>query len=241
MTNENRNAIIPAEQTSLGLPADTSGLSAYAASDTSIVGDFLKLNGKTGEITYGIEDHELPADAELAVLIGQMRIGYIDWQDGAKEREAWLSINEAGRMKELRQSLGKLAPEQWPDRDPRGRPRDPFRESVQLPTLWLDERKPLMFVSSSDTQVKAVKRLVKQCLEQAQPDDVPIVTIDVSSYTHSQRTIGEVFFPIFGIVKWKAPAQVLQIMNGHAASDNGGSRLSHTTQRAPDKKSIKRR
>jgi hypothetical protein len=221
MTADNRSSrnLIPAEQTPLGLPADTSRLDAWARADDGLFVDLLRVNGKTGVVAYGQEDTELPAHAKLAAIIPEIKIGYIDWEDGQNVSDAWINITEADKMKELRQSLGKLDQEQWPERDQRGKPKDPFRESVRLPLFWINERKPLMFTSSSTTGYRAVRHLVKECLKHAQFDQVAIITIEVASYQHQQY--GDVFYPIFNIVNWMKAEQVARLLNGHNAPSSG--------------------
>jgi hypothetical protein len=227
MTDDNKDSkqIIPANL-SLGLPADVESLSVYAAADEFFGVDFLRCNGKSGKLSYGIDSTQFPAGAKLAALIALTKVGFIDWEDGQIETQAWLKINDAAKLKELRQSLGKLDASQWPGRDPKGRPLDPFRESVRLPMLWIEKRKPLLFSSSGETQCRAVKRLAKACVEQARAepgmtvDRVPVVKIDVDCYQHSVRSIGEIFFPVFEIVDWVPTAQMAHVLidQGFAAA-----------------------
>jgi hypothetical protein len=219
--SESKN-LIPTESTSYGLPADVSGLDAYAKTSALVGADYLRVSGKTGRVAYGVEDTKLPADAKLAALIGMATVGYIDWQDGQNAGEEWLGVADYSKsaLKELRQRLGKLDPSLWTERDPKGNPRDPVRESVRLPLLWLQERKPLMFSSSSTAGCNALKNLLRQCLEQAQADCVPVVEIEIDSYQHSVRTIGEVFYPKFNVIDWMPTARVMRIQSGHAAADD---------------------
>jgi hypothetical protein len=241
MKEEDRESkeLIPAEQTSLGLPVDVSGIRAFAASATTDRADFLKCSGKTGRVTYGKLEEELPDNARLAVLIGQTQTGYIDWQDGVVATESWLSINKYSEMPELRKGLGKLDSALWTDRDPRGRPKDPFHESVKTPMVWIQERKPLVFTASNDGGCNAIKSLSKKCLDEAQSGCVPVVEIEVKSYQHSIRTIGEVFYPVFRIKEWMSAQNVLCILKGEAVADGN---LQVTAKRAAAKQTkVKRR
>jgi hypothetical protein len=66
----------------IGLPADVSGLRAYAhASKLDGNTEFLKVNGKTGDVTYGRDEEALPEDAELVVFIGQAEVGFMEWEN----------------------------------------------------------------------------------------------------------------------------------------------------------------
>jgi hypothetical protein len=139
-------------------------------------------------------------------------VGFVEWQDAKIAQQAWLGIAEAAKLKILRQTLGNLDPEFWPERDPRGRPRDPLHESARVPVVWVEKRKPMLFTTSSDTGTKAVKRLVRDCIEGGRDGHVPITKLEISSFQHSNRSIGEIFFPVFELHDWIPAAQVLEML-----------------------------
>jgi hypothetical protein len=234
-TDTKKTSIIPAEQ--LGLPADTSGLNAYAARAKLRGVDFLRVNGKTGRVAYGVEDTELPADAKLAAVIAGTQVGYIDWDDGEKV-EDWIGIAEynAENMQALRQGFGKLDQALW-ERNDKGRPVDPIKEAVQLPLLWLDARKPMIFSASSDGGCRAVQSLLKRALAEILPGHVPIVEIEVGEYP--LKKYGKVFYPVFRVIGSKTEEDVRRIMNGAAAP--GGAPQVRTAEHAPVKQAATRR
>ena len=95
MDKQNEKQNLVSVESTYGLPADMSGLGAYAKTGSFVGTDFLRVNGKTGRTTYGIENLPLPTNAQLAVLIGQAQAGFIDWTDGAKTGEEWLALINA--------------------------------------------------------------------------------------------------------------------------------------------------
>ncbi len=206
----------------VALPTDTSGLKTYANTNIKSGNTYLKVNGKTGDVTFGKEDNQLPDGAQLVALIGGAQAGYIEWEDGQAINDDWIAIADynAENMRALREGFGQLDQDQW-ERDSKGRPIDPISESVRVPMLWLAERKPLMFSSSSNGGCNAVKHLIRNTLAEIEADQLPIVEIEVDSYPH--KKFGEVFYPVFRIVGSKTPAQIMQIMNGHAAADSRGA------------------
>jgi hypothetical protein len=223
--NKNGKSIVPTE--TYGLPDDLEGLSAYAGSNDSLFGfDFLRVNGKTGRVNFGRGNDVLPTDARLVALIGRARVGFIHWENGQLADQAWLSITQADDLKRFRQSLPKLDPSLWLERDARGRPRDPYRESARLPLVWIEQRLPLLFTTSSDSGVAAVKTLLRNCIEHGRGRNAhaPVVQIAVDSYQHPSRSVGEIFYPIFELSgDWLPPTEVTALLAGEGEPKNSNA------------------
>jgi hypothetical protein len=218
--------LVITRQVQLGLPTTSTGvmvspgLARYASEGSDYVGDLLKVSGKTGEITYGSQNAELAEGTKLAALLGQAKVGYIEWVDGRPEAQAWLPLTEDPELdlRALRQSLGKLDPSEWEETNPNGSPKDPIRESVMLPMVQMDNGHLFTFSSSSDSGTKATRRLVKNCLihlravPASQANHVPVITIDVGHYQHPIRQVGTIYFPIFDLQDWVPPEHVMHAL-----------------------------
>jgi hypothetical protein len=135
----------------------------------------------------------------------------------------------------LRQRLGKLDPEQWPERDHKGRPRDPLKESARVPVFWKKEHKPLILTGSSRGMCGAVRRLVDKCLG-AEAGTVPVIVIQVDSY--QMKKVGTVYYPIFDIVDWIPVPQVMRLLSG--AHDDEPEKRPRITNPEQARKSAKK-
>jgi hypothetical protein len=221
-----KKSIVPAESARLGLPTNTAALTKYASTGSDYVGDLLKLSGKTGSLTYGSQGTELGAGVKLATLLGEAKVGFIRWRDGKAEDQAWLRLADDPDLKALRQTLDETDPSEWEELGPSGAPKDPYRESVMLPMVRMEDGHVFTFTSSSVGGTSAVKRLVKYCLihlravPAAMADHVPIVEINVGHYQHPNRQVGQIFFPILDVVDWVPPGHVLHALAtaGNAAA-----------------------
>jgi hypothetical protein len=101
-----------------------------------------------------------------------------------------------------------------PEKDRKGRPVDPYKESAKLPLYWIDESKPLLFTGSSKVACNALKNLANTCVKQLQPGEVPVIEIDVDSYQHPERAFGRVYFGIFHVIDSMPAAEAMQLMGG---------------------------
>src|SRR5262249_31178037 len=150
-----------------GLASAAAGLAKYAASDSSnYLGDLLKLNGKSGELTYGSQSTVLKPGARFAVLLSESQVGYIEWIGGKPVQQAWLPLLGTGteELRELRASMGDTDSAEWDgELGLNGQPRDPKRESVMVLMLRVSDGKMFTFSSSAFSACKAVKQLAKGC------------------------------------------------------------------------------
>jgi hypothetical protein len=222
-------AVVPAEpQAGVSLPADTAGLARYAASDGgNYCGDLLKLNGKNGTYTYGAQGTELPEGTHVAVLLDQAKAGFIKWDAGQIESQAWARIADGPDLKAMRASLGDNDASEWEETTLAGTPKDPFQESVLIPMVVMDGGKLLgklfTFTSSARGAVRATKKLIATLLIHVRAtelaDRVPVVELGVRSYQHPSRTVGTVFEPTFEVDNWVPARDVLHALGkaGNAA------------------------
>jgi hypothetical protein len=95
-------------------------------------GDFLRHNGKTGGWYAGINNDEVKLGTHFVVIYEESYVGYTKWTD-AKPEKALVALRSGPDLRALRESLGDLDQEQWPDRTTKGRPRDPWHDAVLMP------------------------------------------------------------------------------------------------------------
>jgi len=224
----NKQDIVPVEN-HLNLPAGlaTDGLAKYGASEgNTSLGDWLRCNGKTGELTYGSEGTALARGTKAAVLLGLAEAGFIKWADGKPEDQAWQRLVDGPDLKALRQTLGNTDPSEWEEVTLAGLPQDPYRESVKLPLVQWPDGKLFTYSNSSGSGVRAVKRLARGCVAQmrAAPETtaghVPIVELDVGHWQHSSKTVGKIYFLTLEVCDW-IPAK--NVMHALVAQGEAGA------------------
>jgi hypothetical protein len=218
-TASNGNGNLPAVQHVAALAIPTNALDGYVrfcADSGDHVGDLLKCNGKSGRVTFGAQETELPRGTKLAVLLGQARAGYRKWQDGKCQDQAWIALSDnTADLEALRKTLPETNPDLWTEVNPSGLPRDPYSESVQLPMVRMDNGALLTFASSAASAVKAAKRLVRNALiaiarnPATTRGHVPVIVIEVHNYK-TQR--GQIFYPSFEVHDWIKESDALHLL-----------------------------
>jgi hypothetical protein len=229
MQNSAKDLIVPAAQqvVALGLPSNLSGFARFAAADDGdFPGDLLKVNGKSGRITFGSQEIELPRGSKFAVLLGQAKAGWIRWQGGQREGQAWLRLADADAdLDALRQSLGDTNPDEWTEFKPSGLPKDSWSMSILLPVIHVKDGKLMTLASSSVSTVKAVRRLVRNCLmvvarnPETTAGHVPVVALGVKSY---RMNVGEVFYATFEVEDWIPESDALHMLGKHGNAEAFG-------------------
>jgi hypothetical protein len=217
------------------------GLARYAGSGGSDwMGDLAKCNGKTGTLTYGSQGTEIPKGTRAAALLTFGRAGYIDWQDGKPQDQAWWPLIDGPDLKALRQTLNKTNPSDWSDITLAGLPQDPYRESVMLPLVIMPSGKLLTYSNSSISGVRQVKQLVRGCVAQmrASPETtagrVPLVELLVGHYVHPSKTVGKIFYLMLEVCDWIPAATVLRslVATGDAGAFGLSGSVDNTTRNA---------
>jgi hypothetical protein len=97
--------------------------------------------------------------------------------------------------------LGDLDREMW-ERDSEGEPRDPWQFTNNLVLREIETGEVYTFATSSKGGLGAIGELCKvhgKHIRQ-QPDDYPIVELDIGSYQHRDRSLGRIKYPIFKVV-----------------------------------------
>jgi hypothetical protein len=227
MSNGN---IVPASQQAAALGLPTNGLDGFvkyaAGSDGDYAGDLLRLNGKSGKITYGSQETELPEGTKFAVLLGQAKVGFIRWSGGQREQQAWIRLsNSTADIDELRASLGDNDPDKWGEVRPSGLPKDPFSESVLVPMIEMKTGKLMSFASSSISNVNAIKRLIRNCLLMVARNPattaghVPVVELRVRNF---RMNVGVIYFAAFEVEDWIPECDALHMLGKHGNAEAFG-------------------
>jgi hypothetical protein len=123
-------------------------------------------------------------------------VGLIRWQDGRRADQKLVRI-ASGAPLYRREELGYHDKSEW-EPDAKGEPRDPWQPAIYLPIM--DTTGELgTFTTSSGSGIKSVQRLLRLYRNHAtrHPNDYPLIKLGVDHYTHSDRSIGKIFYPVF--------------------------------------------
>ena len=170
---------------------------AEAASANQIEGKLLKFS--KGDWTYGVDGIELPAGTRLIALMTTLTIGWQRWF-GGKPTDTRFGLVSDGFQPPNRQELGDHDSSLW-EPDANGDARDPWAFVNRLVLIHPDDSAVFTFSTSSRGGINAIGELCKK-YSRAVPDKYPLVSLEVGSYSHSDRSIGKVKFPIFNVVEY---------------------------------------
>ena len=195
-----------------------------ATANRNIVGRLLKFT-KFGEFTAGVENEEIPTGTKLVAHMPSLLAGFIKWENNRPIAQVMGAIGE-GFAPPKRGELGDTDQSLWEHYDD-DRPRDPWQFSNYLVFVNLDTSDLFTFTTSSRGGLNAVGELSKtygKHIRQA-PDELPLVELGCGSYQHSNRSYGEIRFPIFKIVAWLPSQRLAQLVgtandNAPVANDN---------------------
>lgn len=191
-----------------------------AADSNDFDGQFVKLNGNTGEYSYGQAGEELAVGSTMAINMPGVMHGYICWKEGTVVDRA-LSLVESGQKPPL-SSLADHGPyEKHEDGT-----EDGWSENHQIPMANSDGDK-FMLQASSDSAVRSVKRFYSEYgkkRSQHIDDDgnymVPVVELEVGSFVSKNKRAGKKYYPVLKIVEWIAVSQVADLFE--SSIESGG-------------------
>ena len=195
---------------------------AEAASANQIEGKLLKFS--KGDWTYGVDGLELPAGIRLVALMNTLTIGWQRWF-GGKPTDTRFGLVANGYQPPNRQELGDQDSSLW-EADANGDARDPWAFVNRLVLIHPDDSAVFTFSTSSRGGINAIGELCKK-YSRAVPGKYPLVSLEVGSYSHSDRSIGKVKFPTFNVVEYVDAAPFDEARRTCAA--HGG------VQRLPDR------
>lgn len=165
-------------------------------------GDYLQISGKTGIITYGKDNTELPAGSELAVNMKSFAQGWIYWRDEkvlqelmAKPFEGEIALQEA----------------QLPDVGPPTDTDERWNRQASVQMKILDGGKDVTFKVSSWGGVSAMQKLFAEYVKeipQKGEDAVIIVTVESEGRVAKEKKYGTIYAPVFTIVEWTTESKL---------------------------------
>lgn len=175
---------------------------------------FLQISGKTGIITYGQDDKELPAGTELAVNMKSFAQGWIYWRDEKVLQEVMAKpFNGEVALQEA----------ELPDVGPPVDEDERWNKQASVEMKNLDGGEDFLFKISSWGGVNAMQKLltdyVKE-LPQKGDDAVIIITIESVGRIAKEKKYGKVYAPVFTIVEWTTEAKLAEAFpQGNGADD----------------------
>lgn len=225
-------ALATAKSTAVATQSDNPWLAA-AADSNDFDGDFVKLNGNTGEYTKGQGDDEIPIGTRVIINMAGVHHGYICWVESEVVDRA-MSLVEAG-PKPAQSSLADHGPyEKHTDGT-----EDGWSENHQIPMADEDGNK-LMLQASSGSAVRSMKRFYAEYGKKRSlhvDDDgnymVPVVELEVGSFTSKKNPrAGKKFFPVLKIVQWISFASVADLFDDAGEAGNDPESYAETAQEA---------
>jgi hypothetical protein len=217
------NQLVSAQSTSLA-PAGGNAFEAYgqAVSQRSIVGKLLKFS--KGDYLVGENNEDMPEGTELIANMDELMVGWIKWQDNKPAEQIMGRVSD-GYQAPRRTDLGDNNKDDW-ETDDQGQLRDPWQFSNYLILKEPGEDGELYtFATSSKGGLNAIGELCKsygKAMRQ-RPDDLPVVTLKVGSYQHSNKSFGRIKFPIFELTGWAPRVEFTAALAADADTADTGS------------------
>ena len=180
-----------------------------AAANRSHVGDLLKFT-RYGEFRFGKYDEEAPLGTVLAAYMTTFCTGWTLWQSNHPVEEIMGPVGE-GFVPPPRSTLGHLDKTQWEAFDD-GREKDPWAFTNKIVLVDLRKTEPVFYTFSTSSKggIGALGALSLQYGEhlRQKPDESPLIELGRDSYTHSNRSYGEIRVPVFKPVGWTPTAKL---------------------------------
>ncbi len=187
----------------------------YASSAAVEGTPFLKFD--RGTFKFGIADEKLPLGMPLVPNMAELKVGWLKWHDGQVVDEAMVRLADGHKIPS-RDAVGDTDKMLW-ETNEHGNPIDPWQFTNLLPFKNPAMGAEFVFTTSSRGGLQAVGKLCNQYGNQRQnhPGELPIVEIGSDCYKH--KTYGDVHFPVFTIVQWRAEASLIAGKKEAAAFD----------------------
>lgn len=172
-------------------------------SQKSIVGKLLKFS--KGDFLCGEDNEEVEEGTRYVANMDELMVGWIRWSDNKPTDQIMGRVSE-GYQPAKRNALGDDDKSKW-EIDEQGRERDPWQFSNYLILKTPGEAGEdalFTFTTSSRGGLNAIGELCKaygKAMRQ-RPDELPIISLGVGSYQHSNKAFGRIKFPIFEVVGW---------------------------------------
>jgi hypothetical protein len=203
----------------LALTNGSSPIGAYLAKHgVGASGTFIKF-AKDGVFRKQLDDAKIPEGTEAVLIYDQIRVGQIKFQGKGNPPIRHMGPVFSGFVPPDRETLGDLDEAEW-EKGLSGKPVDPWQFQVLLPLQDTKTGELLIFGTSSITGRRACDNLIAMCgrMQVREPDDYPVVRLDVSGFQHRDERVGWVKTPAFTRVG-KAPKSDVSMAVTKVADD----------------------
>ena len=207
------------DQNELTLTNGSSPIGAYLAKHgVGASGTFIKF-GKGGYFCKQLDDVPIPEKTEAVLIYDQIRVGWIKFKGKGNPPIRHMGPVFSGFVAPDREMLGDLDEAEW-EEGLSGKPVDPWQFQVLLPLQDTKTGELLIFGTSSITGRRACDNLIAMCgrMQVREPDDYPVVRLDVSGFQHRDERVGWVKTPAFTRVG-KAPKSDVSMAVTKVADD----------------------
>ena len=167
----------------------------------NIVGKLLKFS--KGDYMAGENNEDIPEGTEVLANMETLAVGWIKWEDN-KPVEQLMGLVCEGFQPPKRNTLDATDETLWETDDQTGQPRDPWQFTNQLVMKEPGGDQLYTFSTSSRGGINAMGELCKVYGKhfRSAPDAMPVVSLDVGSYMHSNKAFGKIKFPILTVKGW---------------------------------------
>lgn len=189
-------------------------------SQKSIVGKLLKFS--KGDYLVGEDNDEVEEGTQYVANMDELMVGWIRWSDNKPTDQIMGRVSE-GYQPAKRNTLGDDDKARW-EVDDQGRERDPWQFSNYLILKTPGEQGEdalFTFTTSSRGGLNAIGELCKaygKAMRQ-RPDELPIISLGVGSYQHSNKAFGRIKFPTFEVVGWAPRSEFAEALADTTTTD----------------------
>jgi hypothetical protein len=212
------NDLTPIKSSGALVAAAPNNFEAYseAASGNRIIGDLLKFS--KGDWLFGRNSDEMARGTRLVANIADLKVGMVKWE-GGKPVDAEMGRVADGYRMPKREDLGSTDKDLWERDEVSGQPRDPWQLTNVLILKAEKGDQLFTFSPSSKGGVGAIAKLAGEYGKRVRshPNDLPIVALEVDSYSHPNKALGRIKVPVLKIVGWTASAGFEDALAAEAA------------------------
>lgn len=183
---------------------------------------YMKMNGNTGEYSFGKDGEEIPVGTRLAANMESLRNGWICWKDSKVVEEILVKVVD-GERPPRENELTDHGPYSDDPNDGEG-----WHQETALDFKSTVDGMTFIYKTTGIAASRAIGQLAKDFGRQMtmHPGEVPIVELGVGSYMPKDRKKGKKYYPILKIVGWVSheELQALESASSEAAADEGDGR-----------------
>jgi hypothetical protein len=169
----------------------------------AIDGELLKF--LKGDFEAGKDDRVVPVGTELVAIMDSLAIGWMKWK-GGKPSDYRMGLLVDGFQPPRRSELDELESDTW-EVDKSGDLKDPWAFTNMIVLIDPKTKEIYTFSTSTRGGLDAIGKLCKDHAKKSPKGAYPIVTLQVGSYQHSDKTIGKVKYPAFEVGKMFVSAE----------------------------------